>query len=406
MYITRHLEAAVRHGSDNFPVLLLSGSRQVGKSTVLRQLGDSEREYVTLDDPFQRDMAQNRPQDFLAGHRPPVTIDEIQYAPQLFPYLKMAVDDDCADGAYWITGSQVFPLMKGVTESLVGRVAVLRLGGLTGCEEYGLAPHELATNHGELAQSLPEPVVRQKLSQSRFGRILRGQFPRSVTHPDLSAELFFSSYIQTWLERDVYQQLNLRSESTFLQFVRLLAARTGQELNKGALAAALQVDTKTVTSWLSVLESSGVVYLLPAWARNLGKRVVKRPKVYFLDTGLVCYLCGITSEAALQNSPISGAIYETWVVGEILRSWWNQGLREHVFYYRDQSQKEIDLILEIGETILPLEIKVSSTPHAPFKNFEVLAPVAARVPYWGCICTVDAPTSVGDNAWLLPDTCL
>lgn len=406
MYITRHLESALLQGSQNFPVLLLGGPRQVGKSTTLRHLGGTSREYVTLDDPFQRDMAQNRPQDFLAIHTPPVTIDEVQYAPQLFPYLKMAVDDGAADGAYWITGSQVFPLMKGVTESLAGRVAVLRLAGLTQREEHSLEAEGLLFKPDNPAAAFPEAAMRQNLAQNRPERIWRGQFPRAVTHPDLPPDLFYSSYIQTWLERDVYQQLNLRSESTFLQFVRLLATRTGQELNKGALASDLQIDAKTVTSWLSVLESSGLVFLLPAWAANLGKRVVKRPKVYFLDTGLVCYLCGISDAAALPRSPIFGAIYETWVVGELLRTWWNRGLREHVFYYRDQSQKEIGLILELGEKIIPLEVKTSATPHTPFKNFGVLEPLASRVPYWGCICTVDTPASVGRNAWLIPDVCL
>lgn len=406
MYISRHLEPALLRATQNFPVMLLSGPRQVGKSTTLRQLGGAQRDYVTLDDPFLRDMAQHRPQDFLATHPAPLTIDEIQYAPNLFPYLKMAVDQAAADGSYWITGSQVFSLMKGVTESLAGRAAVLRLGGLTQREEYAVQSAGLLNETAKPSASFPGKKDHEKLAQTRFERIWRGQFPRSVTHEELPPDIFFSSYVQTWLERDVYEQLNLRFESTFLQFVKLLATRTGQELNKGALATALQIDTKTVSSWLSVLEASGLVYLLPAWASNLGKRVIKRPKIYFLDTGLVCYLCGLSSPAAVAHSPLRGAIYETWVVGEVLRNCWNLGLREHVFYYRDQGQKEIDLIVENGNQIIPLEIKASASPRSPFKNFTVLDPVSERVPFWGCVCLIDVPVSVGDNAWLLPDTCL
>lgn len=405
MYLPRHIESSFQKTAQNFPITLLTGPRQVGKSTMLRHLADSDRAYVSLDDPIQREMARANPLDFLDLHPAPIIIDEIQYAPQLFPYLKMAVDSAAADNLYWITGSQVFSLMKGVSESLAGRVGVLRMPGFSQREETGSAPAILPFDSETISPTwIGAREVAPELAASRHKRILRGQFPRTITHQNLHPYDFYSSYVQTWLERDVMGQLNVKSSATFLQFVQLLASRSSQEFNRAELAKHLQIDAKTVGAWTEVLVASGLVYLLPSWSVNLGKRVVKRPKIYFLDTGLMCYLCGINDAETLTKSHIYGAAFETFVVGEVLRTIWNKGEPSEVFYYRDTSQKEIDLIVAREGKILPIEIKATSHPNHPFKNFRALNSANLDIPYWACICTAPQPGKIAANGWIIPDT--
>ena len=318
MYISRHMEKQILSATENFPVLLVTGARQVGKSTVLQYLAGAEREYVTLDDPLERQLAREQPQRFLQLHQAPVLIDEIQYAAELFPYIKMEVDRRQEDGLYWLTGSQVFALMENVQEALAGRVMILRLQGISQSEEIGIRHSPFPAKLEEMLALSKNPAL-QSLCSGLNQRILRGSFPRLLTHPDLKTTDFYSSYIQTWLERDVAAITNVMDTGAFLQFVRLLATRIGQELNKADLAKVIQVDAKTIGRWLNVLEASAMVYLLPAWSRNIGKRLIKRPKVYFLDSGLASYLIGIESEVQLASSPLYGAIYENWVVSEILK---------------------------------------------------------------------------------------
>ena len=402
MYIARHMEKQILSATENFPVLLVTGARQVGKSTVLQHLTGAEREYVTLDDPLERQLAREQPQRFLQLHRAPVLIDEIQYAPELFPYIKMEVDRRQEDGLYWLTGSQVFALMKNVQESLAGRVMVLRLQGISQSEEIGIRHKPFPSQLEDMLDLSKNPAV-QSLFSSLNQRILRGSFPRLLTHPDLKATDFFSSYIQTWLERDVAEITNIMDTGAFLQFVRLLATRIGQELNKADLAKVIQVDAKTIGRWLNVLEASAMVFLLPAWSRNIGKRLIKRPKVYFLDSGLASYLIGIESEAQLSSSPLYGAIYENWVVSEILKNKWNDAKEPHIYYYRDVDQKEIDLLIESGEQIVPLEIKSSMSPANAFKNFSALEPLADKIDFGGVICHTDRFLPKDDKLWYIPD---
>ncbi|NLB10779.1 MAG: ATP-binding protein [Clostridiaceae bacterium] len=402
MYINRQMEKQIKTAAKNFPVLLLTGARQVGKSTLLKYLAGEEREYVTLDDPQERLTAREQPQLFLELHKPPVLIDEIQYAPELFSYIKMEVDKRQEDNLYWLTGSQVFSLMKNVQESLAGRVMILRLQGISQSEEIGRKqdsfPPQL-TLISELSKSEALLPLRNSLNQ----RMLRGSFPRLLTHPDLKAGDFYSSYLQTWLERDVAEITNIMDTGVFLQFVRLLAVRTGQELNKADLAKIIQVDAKTVTRWLNVLEASGLVHLLPAWSKNIGKRLIKRPKVYFLDSGLACNLIGIESEDQLVSSPLYGSLYETWIVSEILKSFWNNGKRPQIYYYRDVEQKEIDLLIYKGDKIYPFEIKSNISPTNAFRNFTVLKPLADKIDFGGVICHTDRLLPKDEKHWYIPD---
>lgn len=395
MYIKRKMEEIILRQNNNFPVILVTGPRQVGKSTLLNEIKEKDRSYVTLDDPIERQMAINQPMEFIKIHKPPVIIDEIQYAPQLFYYIKMEVDKINKDGMYWITGSQVFKLMKNVGESLAGRSLILRLQGLSQSEENYM-------ESSSFPDSIENYIQKKDNNIKSFERILRGSFPRVVTHEDISLELFYGSYVSTWLERDVAKITNILDSDLFLKFVRILATRTGQELNLSEISKIVGIDSKTVDRWIDILITSGMVYKLQSWSKNISKRMIKRPKLYFLDTGILCYLLGINSVESLKSSVIFGNIYETYVVSEILKTYWNNGLNPQIFYYRDTNRKEIDLIIEKEGKIFPFEIKTSHSCKNPYKNFTVLDEVAKDIEYGGIIYEGDKIFSNEEKMWWIP----
>lgn len=397
MYIKRQIEKEILKASRNFPVLLLTGPRQVGKSRTLNEIKEENRQYITLDDPIIRNLAINSPEQFLKLYRPPLIIDEIQYAPNLFNYIKIEVDKYNEDGMYWLTGSQVFSLMRGVQESLAGRVRILRLQGISQQEEYGEDYKSLILQEDDLYKS-----IESKIS-TLDERILRGSFPRLITHEELLPKDFYASYIQTWLERDVSELSNLQDTGLFFRFCQLLATRTAQELNKTELAKSIQVDAKTIERWLNILETSGIIYMLPAWSKNLGKRIIKRPKVYFLDTGLCLYLAGIYDVDSLKNSIIYGSIFETFVIVEILKSNFYNGDIPRMYYYRDSNQKEIDLIIDYGEKIYPFEIKSSEiiNINKALKNFDVLEKVKEKIKFGGVIYKDKKTIPIDNKFWFI-----
>ncbi len=394
MYYRRQIEPLVRQGSSNYPVVMLTGPRQVGKTTLLKHLCESDRTFVTLDDPETRSLAKLQPKLFFERYKPPLLIDEIQYAPELFPYIKMIVDSKNQNGLFWITGSQIFPLMQGVSESLAGRVLLLRLYGLS-LSEIGAVPSREFPR--DITHYLSEPK-----SVDIDRRIVEGSYPRIIVERDIAAEGFYGSYFQTYLERDVRTIANIEDMMQFSSFIKLAATRTGQELNMASLAKAVGVDNTTIKRWLKILEISGIITFLNPYSANLGKRIVKRPKLYFMDTGLVCYLCAVDSVQTYQNSPLKGGIFETFVVTEILKSWWYAGKTPSVYYYRDSAQKEIDIIVERGNYLYPFEIKASAQPKQSVRQFNALANSAKIINFGGIIYSGTRAVPIDDKHWLLP----
>ncbi|MCD4824645.1 MAG: ATP-binding protein [Phycisphaerae bacterium] len=369
MYIQRTITKILHQASNQFPVLLITGPRQVGKTTCLRHGAEPNRTYVTLDDPQSRALAKEDPGLFLQRFAPPVLIDEIQYAPELLPLIKIAVDSNARKGDYWLTGSQQFHLMAGVSESLAGRVGILQLLGFSASELAGDA--ELAK---PFSTQNVEPVKSKPLGlMELYERIWQGSFPAIAIDSQMDRDLFYGSYVQTYLQRDVKALVNVGDEMAFMKFLRAAAARTGQILNVAGMARDTDISPNTAKKWLSVLQTSGLVFLIEPYFSNLTKRMVKAPKLYFLDTGLAAYLTQWSSPQTLEAGAASGAFFETWVITEIIKSYWHSGKVAPIYYYRDSDQKEIDLLIVQDGMVYPVEIKKTSAPtKKDVRHFSVL----------------------------------
>jgi hypothetical protein len=387
MYAHRTIEAFVSNAATQFPVLLVTGARQVGKTTLLQHLKEKERTYVTLDDPMLLGLAKEDPALFMQRFPPPVLIDEIQYAPELLPYIKMAVDAQQRPNLFWLTGSQQFHLMKGVSESLAGRIGIVQLLGFSRREALGQS--------SESPPFLPtgEEIERRLSSASAlalkalYTLIWRGCMPAMALSDRTDRNLFYSSYVQTYLQRDIRDLARVGDELAFLRFLRAAAARSGHLLNTAELARDADVAPNTAKHWLSILSSSGIVYLLEPYFGNVTKRLVKTPKLYFTDTGLCAWLTEWSSPETLETGAASGAILETWIVAELLKSWWHNGQRAPFYFYRDKDQKEIDLLIVQDGTLYPLEIKKSASPDkSAVRHFQVLQKLNMPIGPGGVIC--------------------
>lgn len=406
MYLKRTLEEFATTASGHFPVLMVTGARQVGKTTFLRNLSAEDRTYVTLDDPLILGLAKKDPALFMQRFQPPVLIDEIQYAPELLPYIKMAVDTDRQPGLFWLTGSQPFHLMKGVSESLAGRVAILNLLGLSRRERLGLDTEKPF-------MPLPEQIANRIASGGELGlkelyrQIWRGSFPSIALHDDVNRDLFYSSYVQTYLQRDLRDLARVGDEMAFLRFLRGVAARSGQMLKLAELARDADVAPNTAKNWLSILQASGMVYLLEPYHANVTKRLIKTPKLYFLDTGLCAWLTEWSTPETLEAGAMSGALLETWIMAELLKSWWHTGRRAPFYYYRDNDQKEIDLLLVQDGVIYPLEFKKSASPRPDaVRHFQVLRKFHLPVGPGGVICLTPQSLPLTDTTVSIPVTAL
>ena len=384
----RSLAKVIRDISSSFPVLLLTGSRQVGKTTLLEACAEKNRSYVTLDDWDERVLAKNDPSLFLQARKPPIIIDEIQYAPELFSYIKMHVDKNRNPGDFWITGSQKFQLMQGITESLAGRVAVLDMLGLSAKEISGQADRSNPfVPDQEWIDNARKNFSYEPDLDNIFEKIWIGSFPKMVMENGKNRDIFFRSYVQTYIERDVREILGISNELAFYKFLRATAARTGQLLNYSELSRDADIDSKTAKSWLSVLAASGLIYLLEPYYNNITKRLIKTPKLYFLDTGLCAFLTGWDTSKSLSLGAMSGAILETYVFGEILKSYWHNGKYPNIYFYRDADQREIDFLLEQNNTLYPIEVKKTASPSmTTAKSFNALKVLSKKIGSGAVIC--------------------
>lgn len=363
-YISRALEPVLRKAARQFPAVVLTGPRQSGKTTVLKHVFGGKAGYVSLEPPDVRAAAVADPRGFLDMHRAPVVFDEVQYAPDLLPYIKEKIDERRdAHGQYLLTGSQNLLLTQQVTESLAGRAAMLRLLPVSQREQRGGLLNPLPW------ESSRKPSVASRLTQSDLWEsLLRGAYPELVADPNREVSLWYSSYVQTYLERDVRSLRQVGDLMSFQSFLRALAVRTGQLLNLTDVARDLGIAVNTAKAWLSVLEATFQVIVLRPYFANAGKRLVKTPKVYLTDTGLLCYLAGLKDPAHAAAGPLGGPIFETAVLLQIVKAFVNCGEEPQVYFWRTSTGAEVDLVIETGGKLTPIEVKLSGTPRPAMAN--------------------------------------
>ena len=401
-YITRSLEKTVLEVTKEYPVVLVTGPRQTGKTTMLQKLMEgTARNYVSLDDLTERSLAKTDPQLFLELHKPPVLIDEVQYAPELFTYIKIYVDTHHSMGDFWLTGSQIFRLMQGVRESLAGRVAVLSMTTLSQAEISGV---QAAPLHIDLKELQMREQGRTKMDiHALFERIFQGSMPGIVSGQNTGSGIFYSSYISTYIERDVKELSNAIDSLKFLRFITAVAARCSQLLNVADIAADAEIGEKQARDWLHILETLGIIFYLHPYANNLLKRLVKTPKLYFYDSGLVCYLTKWTSAAVLESGAMNGAILENYAVSEIVKTYLNVGMEPAIYYYRDKDSKEIDVVLEQNGALNPMEIKKTSNPGTELTRvFSLLDKASVPRGKGAVICMKPAVGAIDRDNYILP----
>lgn len=412
-YINRNAENVVFDLSKTFPVIMVTGPRQVGKTTLLNYVSkelNNRVNYVSLDNIKDRTLAIEDPELFLETYKTPLIIDEFQYAPNLLSYIKIIVDNKrleefdnniSSNGLYYLTGSQSFLSMKDISESLAGRVGIINL--------YGLSTRELNNDKSNLfvpeIDLLKQNKVKNLTMEKLYERIFKGSFPETYKNENISLENYFESYVKTYIERDIRELINIKDEIKFMKFMVSIAARTGQELNLTEIANDAEISNPTANDWLSILVNTGLVILLEPYSNNMIKRVVKRPKLYFMDTGLACYLTKYPNPEILETSAYSGHIFETYVISEIVKSYMNNGLnaKRYLYYYRDNNQHEIDLIIEYNNKLYPIEIKKSKNPNKDsVKNFYVLNESNKEISNGIVLCMIDEIFPIDKDNYYVP----
>lgn len=403
MYIKRHAEEAVRKLSKMFGAILVTGPRQVGKTTMLKNVAENAT-YVTLDDPLLLTTAIEQSGTFFKDNPPPVFIDEIQYAPNLFPQIKIIIDRDKNKGQFFMSGSQQFHMMKNVSESLAGRLGLLTLLGLSMREkqDIGFLQAFLPTDNYFAAR-------RQNSKELPYDdvwyNIHRGSMPELYTNEDFDWQMFYGAYVKTYIERDVHELTQVGDEVKFLHFMTVAASCIGQLLNLASLARDVGISQPTAERWMSILVTSNIVFLLKPYSNNITKRTVKTPKLYFLDTGLAAYLTKWNTPDVLKNGAMAGAFFEAFVISEIIKSYYNKGILElPLYFYRDKNMNEIDLLIEDNGILYPLEMKKHADPQkkdiASFNQLDKI-PSVKRGP-GGVICLYDNLITLKDNDHVIP----
>ena len=386
---------------NQFRVLLITGSRQVGKSTLLKEKYLSEYEYVTLDDFSELSLAQSDSALFFKNHPIPIIIDEVQRAPDLFLQIKLIADNQTEKGKIILTGSQSHKLLSKAADSLAGRVCLINMASLSLREKYNI---DFNTEFLPTTEYFLERKKIIKPYENLWHHIWRGSMPE-LTDESIEWESFYRSYIRTYLERDVADLINSKNLVKFNNFMQCIAARVGELFNADSIAQDIGVSNKTITEWTSILESSGIIRLLQPYEKNISKRAIKSPKIYFMDTGLVCYLVGWSSSQTAMNGAMSGGLFENFVVSEIIKSYYNAGHdTKHIYFYRDKDKKEIDLIIEKDNILYPIEIKKSAHPTLDMaKHFSVLSKISEKTVGQGCIlCQCNKMLYLSENIISVP----
>ncbi len=402
-YIRRELERKFLSMSSVFKVVMVTGARQTGKSTMLRHLAENEdRRFVSMDDSRARELAENDPALFFQIYKPPVLIDEVQKAPELFERIKIICDNTESRGLFWLTGSQSRKLTKKAGDSLAGRICVLQMYSLSQRELLGIAPEE------ELDFSFEALTRRRALFPERdivsvFDHIWRGGMPEVRDLNEEQLREYFNSYIEMYLMRDAVDDNGITNTEGFRRFLRACAAFTGKLLNCTDLAAASGVSGVTAREWVRMLQSMGIIFLLEPYSSNELKRLVKTPKLYFCDTGLCAYLSSWTGRDVLMNGAAAGHFYENYVIGEILRNYAYAKASAGLNFYRDKGQREIDLIVGRDSVLHPLEIKKGTAPdRRAVRTFDALKATGQEVGEGGIICMTDSPFPIDNKNCYIP----
>ena len=403
-YIHRELEEVMLSVTKEWPVVIVTGSRQVGKTTMLQHLMEGTgRNYVTLDDISERAVAQSDPAMFLQLHKPPILIDEVQYAPQLFSRIKQLADQDKIPGAYWLTGSQTFRLMRLAGESLAGRACILRMSSLSQGEMYG------SGSASPFSVELEELLERAKIraladTPAMYDRIFKGSMPALASGEVSNRNLFYSSYLQTYIERDIRDISGDIDAALFSRFITAVACRAGQMINYADISNDVDgMRSERIKEWLGLMEQSGIIFYLHPYSNNLLKRTVSKPKLYFWDTGLVAYLTKWLTPESLSVGAMSGAILENYVVSEIIKTYYNAGEMPGIYYYRNNDAKEIDIILEADGQLHPCEIKRTATPGAGLtRTFKVLDKGSVPRGMGAILCMHDNISAIDSQNLIVP----
>lgn len=394
MYLTRNVQEKIINLSKSYKVVLITGPRQVGKKTMLKEIKEENRNYISLNELNLMSLAKNDPKLFLQRYRAPLIIDEIQYAPELLPYIKSLVDNSDEKGQYWLTGSQQFHLMKNVTESLAGRIGIIDMFPLSIREKKQMPIKKFEPSN--ISKDLELNV------NDIFKEIFMGGMPDYYIN-GLDREVYFNNYVRTYIERDVRDLTQVGDLNSFYKFLVSVASRTGEILNYASIALDAGVSVNTIKNWISILEASNIIYLLEPYNNSELKRAVKNPKIYFLDTGLCSYLCKWSSYETLMDSSISGHYLETFVISELIKNY--RSLNENIglYFYRDKDGKEIDLVLYKDETLFPFEIKKTASPNKEMiKNFAILEKTNKKIGPGGVICLYPEVLPLDQNNNVIP----
>ena len=403
-YISRAIEKTFLAAVRDFKVVLVTGPRQCGKTTMMKKMAEDEnrgRKYISLDDFATRKMAVESPNLFLQVYKPPVFIDEVQYAPQLFSYIKMYVDEYQQPGDIWISGSQIFKLMENVQESLAGRVGILKMNTFSQAE---IEEVESSPFRPEIEYLIARGENRKKIEMPElYERIFKGSLPDVVQHELSSRDRLYSSYIATYIERDVREISGIIDSLKFYDFVTATAAHIGQIINFRTIADAAGISVQTAKEWMQILERLGIIFFLHPYTNNLLKRTISKPKLYFYDTGLAIYLTRWSDSITLMNGSFNVAALENFVVSEIVKSYYNAGEEHYINYYRDKDAKEIDIVREINNTVYPMEIKKTGLPDARItKVFSVLENKGKTVAPGIVLCTAQNISTLGKGNYVVP----